>query len=154
MKKVGEKPIEDTLPLDAMGKTAVRQGSLRHGHRPPWWERQPLAAAGAVIFAQADGSRPSHREPDFGVTRGDAANGAEGFDEEPIPDLDSEAIDFGAASECFAERRPLRRKDLETLGLVRRLPAPELPELGFRFRVSGPRDPRRRWFVTGKEGQT
>lgn len=42
--------------------------SLRHGHRPAWWERQPLAAVGAVIFAQVDGCRPSHREPDFGAT--------------------------------------------------------------------------------------
>jgi len=46
--------------------------------------------------------------------------GVDGFDEEPLPDLDSEAIDFGAASQCFAELRSLRRKDLETLGLVRR----------------------------------
>ncbi len=28
----------------------------------------------------------------------------EGFDEEPLADLDSEAIDFAAASQCFAER--------------------------------------------------
>lgn len=41
------------------------------------------------------------------------------FDEEPLVDLDSEAIDFRAASQCFAEHRELRRRDLETLGLVR-----------------------------------
>ena len=46
--------------------------------------------------------------------------GAEGFDEEPLADLDSEAIDFAAASQCFAERRELRRWNLETLGMVRR----------------------------------
>jgi predicted HTH transcriptional regulator len=56
--------------------------------------------------------------------------GTEGFDEEPIPDLDSEALDFGAASQCFAERRALRRKDLETLGLVRRNQGRAVPTTG------------------------
>lgn len=36
----------------------------------------------------------------------------------PLADVDSEAIDFGAASQCFAKRRALRRTDLETLGLA------------------------------------
>ncbi len=56
--------------------------------------------------------------------------GAAGFDEEPLADLDSEAIDFAAASQCFAERRPLRRKDLETLGLVRRYQGRTVPTTG------------------------
>lgn len=56
--------------------------------------------------------------------------GAEGFDEEPLSDLDSEAIDFGAASQCFAEQRALRRKDLETLGLVRRHQGRPVPTTG------------------------
>lgn len=56
--------------------------------------------------------------------------GAEGFDQEPLADLDSEAIDFGAASQCFAERRPLRRKDIETLGLVRRYQERMVPTAG------------------------
>lgn len=56
--------------------------------------------------------------------------GAEGFDEEPLADLDSEAIDFGAASQCFAEHRPLRRKDLETLGMVRRYQGRTVPTAG------------------------
>jgi len=56
--------------------------------------------------------------------------GAEGFDEEPVADLDSEAIDFGALSQCFAERRALRRKDLETLGLVRRHQGRTVPTAG------------------------
>jgi predicted HTH transcriptional regulator len=42
----------------------------------------------------------------------------EGFDETEIPDLDSEAIDFRAASESFAAVRPLRARDLATLRLV------------------------------------
>lgn len=56
--------------------------------------------------------------------------GVEGFGQEPLADLDSEAIDFGAASQCFAERRPLRRKDLETLGLVRRAQGRTVPTAG------------------------
>ena len=44
------------------------------------------------------------------------ANG-ESFDERPMPSLDSEAIDFRAASESFAEYRKLTRHDLDILGL-------------------------------------
>ena len=55
---------------------------------------------------------------------------AAGFDEQPLPDLDYEAIDFAAASQCFAEHRTLRRKDLETLGLVRRLQGRTVPTAG------------------------
>ena len=42
----------------------------------------------------------------------------DGFDEQPMPGLDSEAIDFRAASESFAAVRKLARRDLETLRLV------------------------------------
>lgn len=40
------------------------------------------------------------------------------FDEEPLPEMNSEALDFRAASECFAPVRPLTRKDLVTLQLL------------------------------------
>lgn len=40
------------------------------------------------------------------------------FDEEPLRDLDSEALDFRAASELFAPVRRLTRRDLLVLGLV------------------------------------
>jgi len=40
------------------------------------------------------------------------------FDEEPMPGVDSEAVDFRVASECFAAVRTLRPEDLETLRLV------------------------------------
>ena len=42
---------------------------------------------------------------------------AESFDERPMPDLDSEAIDFRAASESFAEYRKLATRDLQFLRL-------------------------------------
>ena len=40
------------------------------------------------------------------------------FDEQAMPELDSEALDFAAASECFAKLRKLRRGDLTTLRLL------------------------------------
>lgn len=52
------------------------------------------------------------------------------FDEEPVSGLDSEAIDFGAASQCFAERRPLRRRDLAVLGFVRAHRGRTVPTVG------------------------
>lgn len=42
----------------------------------------------------------------------------EAFDERPMPGLDSEAIDFRAASEFFAGVRRLGKKDLDILHLV------------------------------------
>ena len=41
----------------------------------------------------------------------------ESFDERPWPEVDSEALDFRAASESFAESRPLKKRDLDILGL-------------------------------------
>ena len=54
----------------------------------------------------------------------------ETFDEQPMPDLDSEAIDFRAASESFADRRALRRRDLETLRLLVRYQRRLVPTVG------------------------
>jgi hypothetical protein len=42
----------------------------------------------------------------------------EALDEQPMPGLDSEALDFRAASESFVAVRKLTRRDLETLRLV------------------------------------
>ena len=40
------------------------------------------------------------------------------FDEEPVPEFNSEAIDFLAASELFIETRTLKREDLSTLRMT------------------------------------
>jgi predicted HTH transcriptional regulator len=40
------------------------------------------------------------------------------YDEQPMPELDPEALDFRAASESFADVRRLARRDLHTLRLV------------------------------------
>ena len=58
------------------------------------------------------------------VARGD------GFDEQPMPGLDSEAIDFRAASESFVAVRKLARRDLETLRLVTDHQGRKVPTVG------------------------
>jgi predicted HTH transcriptional regulator len=52
------------------------------------------------------------------------------YDEEPMLDLDSEAIDFRAASESFARVRRLRRTDLQTLRLVTAHQGRRVPTIG------------------------
>jgi ATP-dependent DNA helicase RecG len=98
----------------------------------PWRRKHVL-----VVQVHPSALRPHHVKPE-GVERGtyvrlgstnrraDAALIAElrrridleSYDEQPLPAVDSEAIDFAAASECFSEHRTLRRQDLRTLGLV------------------------------------
>lgn len=76
----------------------------------------------------------------------------EGFDEEPMPGLYSEALDFRAASELFTPHRKLARRDLESL----RLDETDQAILDNRAFVkgcstseigTGPQDPRRRYFL-------
>lgn len=55
---------------------------------------------------------------------------SEAFDERPMPELDSEALDFRAASESFAGIRKLSRADLETLRLVTRHGGRTVPTVG------------------------
>jgi ATP-dependent DNA helicase RecG len=57
-------------------------------------------------------------------SRGDA------FDEQPMPGLDSEALDFRVASESFAPVRALSRRDLETLRLSTRHQGRPVPTVG------------------------
>ncbi|MDR7543022.1 MAG: helix-turn-helix domain-containing protein [Armatimonadota bacterium] len=54
----------------------------------------------------------------------------ETFDEQPMPDLDPEALDFRAASESFAPVREIRRRDLETLRLVTHHQGRKVPTVG------------------------
>jgi ATP-dependent DNA helicase RecG len=54
----------------------------------------------------------------------------ESYDETPIPELNSEAIDFRVASELFAPMRKLHRGDLLTLHLLVRYQGREVPTVG------------------------
>ncbi len=56
--------------------------------------------------------------------------GGETYDEQPMPDLDSEAVDFRAASESFAEIRKLRTTDMETLRLIAPYQGRNVPTIG------------------------
>ncbi len=56
--------------------------------------------------------------------------GGESYDEQPMPDLNSEAIDFRAASESFAAVRSLRQSDLETLRVVIPYQGHKVPTVG------------------------
>jgi len=54
----------------------------------------------------------------------------EAFDEQPMSELDSEALDFRVASESFAPVRNLRRTDLETLRLITNYQGRKVPTIG------------------------
>ncbi|XVU22087.1 ATP-binding protein [Actinoplanes sp. CA-054009] len=54
----------------------------------------------------------------------------EAYDEQPMPELDSEAVDFRVASESFAPVRKLRPADLETLRLVTTHQGRNVPTVG------------------------
>lgn len=54
----------------------------------------------------------------------------EAFDEWPIPEANSEALDFRAASESFAPVRKLRRRNLESLRLVTPYQGRTVPTVG------------------------
>lgn len=54
----------------------------------------------------------------------------EGYDEQPMPNLDSEDIDFRVASETFAEVRKLKRRDLESLRVLTNHQGHSVPTIG------------------------
>jgi predicted HTH transcriptional regulator len=54
----------------------------------------------------------------------------ETYDEQALPECDSEALDFRAASESFATVRKLKRADLETLRLMVRHQGRKVPTVG------------------------
>lgn len=54
----------------------------------------------------------------------------ESFDEQPMPGLSSEDLDFRVASESFASVRKLARRDLETLRLVTSHQGRQVPTVG------------------------
>lgn len=54
----------------------------------------------------------------------------EAYDEQAMPELGSEALDFRVASESFAPVRRLKRSDLETLRLVARHQGRKAPTIG------------------------
>ena len=109
----------------------------------PWRDRHVIAAQ---VFPSPRRPHRVRREGCSGIyvrvgstnRRADAAlvdemwrfANRQSYDEEPLPQLRSEALDFRAASEWFAPKRKLRRSDLDTLGLVVRDQARRVPTVG------------------------
>jgi ATP-dependent DNA helicase RecG len=81
--------------------------------RPHYLKRDGLAG-GVYVRVGSTNRRADHEliEELRRFARGEA------FDEEPMPGVDSEGLDFRAASESFAPMRKLARRDLDTLRLV------------------------------------
>ena len=75
------------------------------------------------------GSTNRNADPELIAEMRRFANG-ESFDERPMPSLDSEAIDFRAASESFAEYRKFTRRDLDILGLCATHQGRRVPTVG------------------------
>ena len=93
--------------------------------RPHYLKREGLD--GGVYVRVGSTNRRADRELGEELRR--FARG-EAFDEQPMPGLDSEALDFRAASESFARVRRLGRADLETLRLVTAEQGRNVPTVG------------------------
>lgn len=77
-----------------------------------------LKAAGIETGVYVRVGSTNRRADEEGVAELRRAGLGKSFDEQALPELNSEAVDFAAASECFAVVRKLRRSDLETLRLL------------------------------------
>jgi ATP-dependent DNA helicase RecG len=93
--------------------------------RPHYLKRDGIDS-GAYVRV---GSTNRRADPDMLQELRRVARG-ETFDEQPMPDLDSEAVDFRAASESFAPLRPLQRRDLDTLRLLTNYQGRKVPTVG------------------------
>lgn len=89
-----------------------------------------LKAAGieAGVFVRVGST--NRRADDEMVAELRRASLGKSFDEQAMPELDSEALDFHAASECFAPVRKLRKADLETLRLLVPHQGRKVPSVG------------------------
>ncbi len=92
--------------------------------RPYHLEREGLGG----VYVRV-GSTNRRADPDLVEELHRFARG-QAFDEQPMPGVDSEALDFRAASESFAPIRTLARRDLETLRLVTRHQGHQVPTVG------------------------
>lgn len=82
--------------------------------------------AGALVRV---GSTNRRADP-FLVEEMKRYNQVSSFDEQPMPVLNSEAINFRAASECFKSIRKLARGDLQTLRMVTNYQGRVVPTIG------------------------
>ena len=93
--------------------------------RPHYLKREGLAGG---VYVRV-GSTNRRADPEMVEELRRFARG-EAFDEQPMPGLDSEGLDFRAASESFAPVRKLARRDLATLRLVTSHQGRDVPTVG------------------------
>ena len=77
-----------------------------------------LKAAGRAAGVYLRVGSTNRRADDEQIAEMQRAGLGKSFDEQPLPDLNSEAVDFRAASECFEPVRKLKRADLVILRLL------------------------------------
>lgn len=93
--------------------------------RPHYFKREGPASG---VYVRV-GSTNRRADPELIEELRRVARG-EAFDEQPMPGLGSEDLDFRAASESFAPVRELARRDLETLRLVTGHQGRKVPTVG------------------------
>lgn len=81
------------------------------------------------VSARVSDVRPSWQSS-YASTRARPSSRGESFDEQPMADVDSEAIDFRAASESYSEFRKLTERDLDVLGLCTIRQGRRVPTVG------------------------
>lgn len=106
--------IAPEIELVGWRRTHVLTVKVHIGSRPPYHLQPEGIDQGTFVRV---GSTNRRADP-FLVDELRRAARGEAFDEQPIPELDSEAIDFRVASESFAPVRELAQRDLEPLGLL------------------------------------
>jgi len=89
-----------------------------------------LKAVGAETGVYVRIGSTNRRADDELVAELRRASLGKSFDEQAMPELDSEALDFRAASECFAPARKLKKTDLETLRLLVPHQGRKVPSVG------------------------
>ncbi len=94
-------------------------------NRPHFLEKDGLEAGTYVRVGSTN--RRADQELIGGMRR--FAQG-ESYDEQAMPELNSEEVDFRAASELFAPVRTLKRSDLETLRLITTHQGRKVPTVG------------------------
>ena len=89
-----------------------------------------LKAAGLAAGTYVRVGSSNRRADDALVAELQRSSLGRSFDEQAMPALNSEALDFRVASECFAAVRKLKRKDLQTLRLLVTHQGRRVPSVG------------------------
>lgn len=89
-----------------------------------------LKAAGMDAGVYLRVGSTNRRADDDLIAEMQRASLGKSFDEQPLPDLNSDVVDFKVASECFEPVRKLKRSDLATLRLLVSHQGRAVPSIG------------------------